>query len=82
MFMDFGEETEELEKTVWFVQYSPYTEAVSLTQLVEETKKDATLQQLKKALRRGYLSKCRETGTLCQSMGPAGHTRLGTDHDG
>ena len=60
MSIDVEEETKELEKTVWFAQYSPYTEAVSLKQLVEETKKDAALQQLKKALRRGYLPKSRE----------------------
>ena len=33
------EETSKLEKTVWFLQYSPYTEALSVERLVKETKK-------------------------------------------
>ena len=54
------EETKELEKTVWFLQYSPYTEAVSITQLIEETRKDPLLEQLKKYLLKGYLPKSKK----------------------
>ena len=51
------EETKELEKTVWFLQYSPYTEAVSVTQLIEETRNDPVLEQLKNHLQKGNLPK-------------------------
>ena len=54
---DIEDETKELEKTVWFLQYSPYTEAVSITQLIEQTKKDPLLSSLKKYIRKGYLPK-------------------------
>ena len=54
------EETSELEKTVWFLQYSPYTEALSVERLVKETKKDHTLRELKKSLRRGRPSELEE----------------------
>jgi hypothetical protein len=54
---DIEEETKELEKTVWFIQYSPYTEAVSITQLIEQTKKDPLLNSLKKFICKGYLPK-------------------------
>ena len=53
-------ETMELEKTVWFMQYSPYTEAVSITQLIEETNKDPVLRSLKNFMRKGYLPKSKK----------------------
>ena len=56
---DIEDETKELEKTVWFMQYSPYTEAVSITQLIEQTEKDPLLKSLKKYIRKGYLPKTR-----------------------
>ena len=57
---EIEEETMELEKTVWFMQYSPYTEAVSITQLIEETNKDPLLRSLKKFMRKGYLPKSKK----------------------
>ena len=57
MSKEIEEETKELEKTVWYMQYSPYTEAVSITQLIEETNKDPLLRSLKKFMRKGYLPK-------------------------
>ena len=51
------EETKELEKTVWFLNFSPYSEAVSLPKIIQETKKDKTLQQLVVYCKKGYIPK-------------------------
>lgn len=51
------EETKELEKTVWFLQYSPYTEAISIQQLIEMTERDKTLKTLRSCLRKGHSPK-------------------------
>ena len=53
---DIRDETAELEKTIWHLQYSPYTEAVSIEGLVRGTDQDKTLGALKKAIRKGYPS--------------------------
>ena len=50
-------EIEELEKTIWFLQISPYTEAISLDCLIQETSKDALLTWLKYCLHKGYILK-------------------------
>ena len=55
------EETKELEKTIWFLQYSPYTEAVSITQLIEETRNDPLMEQLKSYMRKGYLPRSKKS---------------------
>ena len=52
---DIQDETTELEKTIWHLQYSPYTEAVSIEGLIDNTNQDKTLRSLRKALRKGYL---------------------------
>ena len=49
------EEAKEFEKTVWFLQFNQYTEAMSIKTLIEETSKDLLLSKLKKAIRRGYI---------------------------
>ena len=46
------EEANELEKTIWFLNYSPYTEAISIGKIIKESNKDSTLIQLKAALKR------------------------------
>ena len=51
------EETKELEKTVWMLNLSPYTEAISFQKIIEETEKDKRLQQLKRYLQKGYMPK-------------------------
>lgn len=50
-------EAEEIDRTVWFLQYGPYTESLSLDDILEETRRDKTLRCLKKHLRRGYIPK-------------------------
>ena len=54
---DIQNETVELEKTIWHLQYSPYTEAISLEGLINGTNRDKTLKALRKAIRRGYQPK-------------------------
>ena len=49
------EETKDFEKTIWFLQYSPYTDAISMDKISSRTKKDPTLQDLKTAIRKGKL---------------------------
>ena len=53
-------ETEELEKTVWFLQFAPYTEAISFKRMIAETEKDKLLKRLKKYLMKGYIPKSDE----------------------
>ena len=48
-------ETSELEKTIWFLQYNPYTEAVNIKNLITATKRDQTMKSLKKYIRKGYI---------------------------
>ena len=50
-------ETSELEKTVWFLQYSPYTESISMETIIQETENDPRLQNLKTAIKKGYIAK-------------------------
>jgi hypothetical protein len=50
-------ETQELEKTIWYLQLSPYTEAVSMDRIVRETARDATLKRLAKSLREGKINR-------------------------
>ena len=50
-------ETEELEKTVWFMQLSPYTEAISMDSIIEETGKDQLLKELAASIRKGRIPK-------------------------
>ena len=54
------DETEELEKTIWFLQFSPYTEAISIERLIQATQDDTTLRKLKKQLKKGYITKDKE----------------------
>ena len=42
---EWKEETQELEKTVWFLNLSPYSEAVSIPSIVKETATDKTLNK-------------------------------------
>ncbi len=48
-------ETTEFEKTIWFLQFSPYTEAISMEKIIAETGKDELLSSLKKCIRKGYI---------------------------
>ena len=49
-------ETTEFEKTVWFLQFSPYTESISLDKIISETDKDPVLSSLKESIRKGHIS--------------------------
>ena len=50
-------EAQELEKTVWFLNYSPYTEAISMDSIIEQTKQDPTLQRVTESVKKGFVSK-------------------------
>ena len=54
---DWVEETQELEKTVWFLNFSPYSEAVSIPKIIKETKNDKKTQELIKYVARGRIPK-------------------------
>ena len=54
---EWKEETKELEKTIWFLNFSPYSEAISLPRIIDETKKDKKLQQLITYCTMGYIPK-------------------------
>ena len=48
------DETGEFEKLIWFLQYSPYVESLSVSNIVKESESDPVLCQIRKALRKGY----------------------------
>ena len=54
---EWRDETQEFEKTVWYLNFSPYSEAVSIPTIVEKTQKDKTLQQLAAYVNKGYIPK-------------------------
>ena len=55
---EIREEAQEFEKLVWFVNFGPYTEAVSMNKIIEHTKEDQTLKKLGSAIKKGYISRC------------------------
>ena len=54
---ELKKETTEFEKTVWFLQFSPFTEAISMDNIIEKTEKDKSLSALKQCIRKGYVDK-------------------------
>ena len=48
------EETNELEKTIWYLQYSPYLEAIKMESIVKETERDPVMKKLKDFLKKGH----------------------------
>ena len=54
---EWQEESGELEKTVWSLQFSPYTEAISMERIIEKTGKDPILKKLMMALKKGGVPK-------------------------
>ena len=50
-------ETSEFEKTVWFLQFSPYTEAISMSNIIRATNSDNKLIKLKDCIIKGYIEK-------------------------
>jgi len=48
-------EAGELEKNIWYLQFNPYVEALSIKKLVEESEKDRVLGKLRKALQKGKI---------------------------
>ena len=51
------QELDEFEKYVWLVQYSPYVDAVSIDQIIKETKTDPALVELTTQIHRGFIAK-------------------------
>ncbi len=49
-------EAGEFEKTVWFLQFSPYTEAISFEKIIKETEKDPLLKELARSIHKGYIT--------------------------
>ena len=47
------EESGELEKNVWFLNYSPYVESISMEKIIEKTAKDETLIRLRDCIQTG-----------------------------
>jgi len=50
---DIKKETKEFEKTIWFIQYAPFTEAVSMERIIKHTKQDPLLEKLKTQIVKG-----------------------------
>ena len=54
---EWKEEAVELEKTVCFLNFAPYTEAISWDRIVKETDTDSSLQRLSGYIKKGYIPK-------------------------
>ena len=54
---EWRKESSELEKTVWFLNFSPYTEAIAFSKIIKETKKDKVLQSLTAHIMKGFIPK-------------------------
>ena len=50
-------ESREFEKTIWFLQFSPYTESISMSNIIEATNSDDNLILLKDCINNGHLDK-------------------------
>ena len=50
-------ETTEFKKTVCFLQFSPYTESISMSTILKESEKDDMIRELKQSNRKGYIPK-------------------------
>ena len=55
-------ESDELEKTIWYLHFGPYVESISVQRILDETYDDATLCQLKHFINKGYIP------SACQSL--------------
>ena len=60
---DHREEAQEFEKLVWFINFGPYTEAVSMEKIIRHTERDPLLQALGRAIKRGTFQRTRRTWT-------------------
>ena len=49
------DESDEFEKTVWYLHFNPYMESIAIERIIEETAKDPVLCQLKRHLKKGYI---------------------------
>jgi hypothetical protein len=49
------EESDELEKTIWYLHFGPYIESVSTESIINETQKDSTLKSLKHYIKKGFI---------------------------
>ena len=50
------EEADEMEKTVWLLQFGPYVESVSVGNIIRATKEDPILTKLASSIRKGYIN--------------------------
>lgn len=58
---EWQNEADELDRTVFWLKHSPYTEAISLDKIRNKTKTDTTLSTLKRYIRKGYIPKSNES---------------------
>ena len=47
-------ESNELEKTIWYLHFGPYVEAISMEKIICKTQSDSSLQKLSRFIRKGY----------------------------
>ena len=55
---EWKEEAQELEKTVWLLHLSPYTEAPGMGRIRSATDEDPVLTKLEKCVRKGFMDQC------------------------
>ena len=46
--------------TAWFLQFSPYTESISMSTIIKESEKYDMARELKQSIRKGYIPKEKE----------------------
>ena len=57
-------EARELEKTVWFLNFSPFTEAISMDLIIQKTEEDQQLNKLRKSIEIGHIPERHKTTLL------------------
>ena len=63
-------ETGEFEKTIWFLQFFPYTEAVSMDEIIEETREDTVGRRRKYSTRNQQIEHKDHVGKLSKNSLP------------
>ena len=57
-----------LKKTVWFLQYAPCAEAISMSKIIEKTKADKLLLELTCHIQQGYIPKLAKSSISDDSL--------------
>ena len=49
------EESDELEKTIWYLHFGPYVESIAMHRIIDKTNQDPVLCNLKRCIKKGHI---------------------------